>query len=375
MAKTRRTGAVLRAQHGVVASLPNDFFGYFAWPSIAQTAGERLVVAASGLRNDAHCPFGRTVLCDSEDGGQSWSSPRVINDTPLDDREAGLVALGEERLLLTWLSREDQKRAGKQLLSINDRETADRWRAGFARMGPYEVDEFAGAWMRLSEDGGRQWEAPQRLMLAAPHGPIALQTGGLLLLGKYFSSMDSYASGAGAIASMRSTDGGRSWDLGGTVPLMEDTVEAQYSDAHCVELPDGRLLGLLSFRDTSADDESAGYSMLQTRSENRGRQWSVPEPLSLHGGPPHLLRHSLGTLICTYGYRKPPYGQRVMMSVDEGETWDCDYVLRDDGVDAELGFPASVELKDGSVLTVYYQKERNVRDRCSLQWTRWSLPG
>ena len=54
--------------------------------------------------------------------------------------------------------------------------------------------------------------------------------------------METFARGEEAVASMRSTDGGRSWALGGTVPLMPDTVEAQYSDPHCVELPDGTLL-------------------------------------------------------------------------------------------------------------------------------------
>ena len=36
-------------------------------------------------------------------------------------------------------------------------------------------------------------------------------------------------------------------------------------------------------------------------------------------------------------------------------TWDTDntYVLRDDGV-GDLGYPGSVQLPDGSILTVYY---------------------
>ena len=44
--------------------------------------------------------------------------------------------------------------------------------------------------------------------------------------GKYVSFVESFARGEGAVASMRSTDGGRSWALGGTVPLIPNTFEA-----------------------------------------------------------------------------------------------------------------------------------------------------
>ncbi len=43
-----------------------------------------------------------------------------------------------------------------------------------------------------------------------------------------------------------------------------------------------------------------------------------------------------------------------MFSADNGETWDTDHVLFDQGVDDDLGYPASVELCDGTILTVFY---------------------
>ena len=62
-----------------------------------------------------------------------------------------------------------------------------------------------------------------------------------------------------------------------------------------------------------------------------------------------------------------------MLSYDEGESWEAGYVLRDDGPDGDLGYPAGVELPDGSLFTVYYQKVRE-GEPCSLLWTRWVLP-
>ena len=104
MAKSKRTEKALRVQHGVIASFLSDFFGYFGRPTVTLMPSGRLVVVASGFRNDSSCPFGRTVLCHSDDGGQKWTSPRVVNDSPLDDREAGIASLGESQLLLSWFS-------------------------------------------------------------------------------------------------------------------------------------------------------------------------------------------------------------------------------------------------------------------------------
>ena len=67
-------------------------------------------------------------------------------------------------------------------------------------------------------------------------------------------------------------------------------------------------------------------------------------------------------------------GKGVLRSVDGGRSWQAHYILRDDGPDGDLGYPSSVELGDGSILTVYYQKVSSTEEKCSLMWTRWELP-
>ena len=57
-------------------------------------------------------------------------------------------------------------------------------------------------------------------------------------------------------------------------------------------------------------------------------------------------------------------------------SWGTEIVLRDDTKDPDLGFPTSVELEDGSILTVYYQfNERNgVLDKqASIMSTTWRI--
>lgn len=115
------------------------------------------------------------------------------------------------------------------------------------------------------------------------------------------------------------------------------------------------------------------FSIMQTESNDGGQTWTIPSPPGFHGSPPHVIRHSSGALVCVYGYRQSLFGERAMISRDGGQTWIYDYFLRVDGPDGDLGYPSSVELKDGSLFTVYYQKCDSVEKKCSLFWTRWKL--
>ena len=371
----------VQAEHGVVCSLPTDLFGYFGWPSIARMDDGTLVVAASGLRNAHVCPFGRDVLCTSADEGRTWTSPTVAVDLPLDDRDAGILSLGGRRLLLSWFSTDTRQAAVYDLYrEWDDPERVARYRAGFARMTDQAAARWVGSWVRISDDGGETWGQPIRVPVTAPHGPIRLRSGTLLYLGKVFPDGTGHRNGAGPIAAMHSTDDGLTWQPLGRVPLHEGTIEAHYHEPHAVELSDGRLLGMIRLQDMSGHPrlEDMGlvhFSMAQTASADGGRTWTPARPLGFHGSPPHLMLHTSGALVCVYGYRLAPYGQRAMISLDGGETWAYDHILRGDGLDGDLGYPASVELADGSILTVYYQKVRPAGEKCSLLWTRWHLPG
>jgi len=372
----------VRAEHGVICRLETDFFGYFGGPTVARMENGRLLVAASGLRNAHVCPFGRTVICTSTDNGMSWTTPTVINDLPLDDRDAGMIPLDGDRLLVSWFSTDTRLAAVHDHYRESDDEaTVARYAGGFARITDAAAARWVGSWVRTSDDGGDTWSAPIRAPVTAPHGPIRLASGELLYLGKTFlTDTDGHRRGVGAIQAACSADNGRTWTLRGAVPIIPGTSDEQYHEPHVVELPDGRLLGLIRMQNHGDAPrlEERGlvhFSLIQTESADGGRTWTPAQPLGFHGSPPHLMRHATGALVCVYGYRLPPYGQRAMISRDGGQTWEADYVLRDDGPDGDLGYPSSVELADGSILTVYYQKAGSADEKCSLLWTRWELPG
>lgn len=63
----------------------------------------------------------------------------------------------------------------------------------------------------------------------------------------------------------------------------------------------------------------------------------------------------------------------IAFSDDDGATWKHGWILRDNGPDSDLGYPSTVELADGALFSVYYQKVPGDA-KCSLLWSRWTLP-
>ena len=48
-------------------------FRYYAWPSITRLPDGTLAMAASGLRLEHICPFGKGVIAYSRDEGETWT--------------------------------------------------------------------------------------------------------------------------------------------------------------------------------------------------------------------------------------------------------------------------------------------------------------
>lgn len=371
----------LDVEHGVIASFPDDFFGYFGWPTVAKMEDGALVVTASGFRNAHICPFGKTVICTSGDNGATWTPPAVINDFPIDDRDAGVISSGGDTLAVSWFSSDTRLFPSMgEIDEWEDRRKAELYVAGLKRITDTTAQSRSGYWIRVSRNRGESWEPPVRVNLTAPHGPIVLSDGRFLFFGKGdLGELGDTTELQAGIGAMVSSDCCSTWTALGTVPLADGTDARNYYEPHVVQLEGDHLLGLIRVQDSEEDGGLEGlgiesFSMAQTRSRDGGMTWSRAEPLNFHGSPPHLFLHSSGTLVCAYGYRLKPFGERVMLSDDEGERWSYNWILRDDGPDRDLGYPSSVELADGSILTVYYQKIASSEEKCSLLWSRWRLP-
>ena len=376
--------------HGAVLSMPKDPFGYFAWPSIVRQKDGTLCVVASGFRKSHVCPWGRTVITKSKDDGKTWSFPKIINNSPIDDRDAGLVDLGNGRLAVTWFtSNTGQILKGQRKPDGSWPGWLKSYAAVFETWTPEMIERELGSWTRVSEDG-EYWGEVRRAPVTSPHGFIVLKDGSWLYLGKQWENTGKGTALTGRadteICAARSTDEGRTWEMLGSVPRPEYIKANTCHEPHVLELADGALLGVIRVEGAYQVINGANASVLNkaprneydfrtmvTRSNDGGRTWSEMEEIGAKGAPPHLLRHSSGAIVCVFGYRRRPFGQHCMISYDNGKTWSEEYVLRDDSATRDLGYPASVELKDGSIFTIYYQHE-GTSVRSSILWTRWKLP-
>ena len=356
---------------GVVFSNPDLVFGYSAWPSITKAENGDLLAVYSGNRIMHVCPFAKVILQRSKDEGKTWSAQTIAVDTTLDDRDAGVLALPGGKVLVSTFNNTramqedwaDKSRFGPTVLT-------NLVKAYLPTISDEMEEKYYGSLLSISDDNAYSFGAPFKVPVTAPHGPNLMKDGSLIYAGAHFPGKQ--AGSEGQIAVFKSKDY-RNFELLSEIALGADTKDKLYCEPHIIELPNGRLvLHIRAQNDYKAGGERF-FTILQSVSDDGGKTFTTPKLTGADGSPPHLLLHSSGTLVSVYGRRKPPYGIQVMLSRDNAETWDTDYFVWDRGVDGDLGYPASVELSNGDILTVYYAKIFGQK-LCSILWTRWQLP-
>ena len=321
---------------------------YIGWPSIARRSNGELLVVFSGDRDEHVCPWGKTHLVRSADDGESWSPAEVICDTPLDDRDAGIIETAGGTLLLSWIT------------SV-DFEVDARYSDHAAALTPEIRDRWLGSWVRRSENGGRTWGDAIRVASFAPHGPIQLRDGRLLCLGN--------DEGDRNVIAEESADDGRTWSVIGSASHAPEMAHRGLGEPHLVETASGKLVGLFRIGGHNPIDRY----VFQSDSGDGGKTWTPARPTTMLGYPPHVTRLHDDRLLVVFGRRLPPYGERACLSSDAGDTWDAATEREvQTAADADLGYPASVQLADGSIVTIYYQVDWAGEKTC-LMGTRWRL--
>lgn len=354
----------------IICENPLSPFGYFGWPSVTRLPDGALAVVASGFRLRHVCPFGKGVIVYSRDEGQTWTRPAAVIDTPLDDRDCGIVPFGNGRVIMTSFN---NTTAFQRRVNLN--RTGAEKKLIDAQLDFIEesglADRFVGSTYALSEDGGYTFGDVMFAPVTAPHGPGRLNDGTLLYIGRRFSSDDSFDDGTKPYVECWALDSNDKWEKISEIENIYDEHGLLLScEPHCVQLPNGKILVHIRVQ---RGGEHRVFTTCQSESADGGRTFTKPHAVlgTLGGAPSHLLVHSGGTVIAAYGYREAPYGIRVMLSRDGGESWDADWILDADGESGDLGYPATVELKDGSLLTVFYE---NRGGRAVIMQKIWRLP-
>ncbi len=342
---------------------------YHGWPTICQGDGET-IYAASSVRTEHIDIYGAVGFTKSLDGGKTWEDVRIIIDTPLDDRDSGIVYLGDGHLMVTWFTHDASLYREKGgYAAYRERSTAEQLTAVDARLDSLTSEEKTrGSYVAHSYDGGETWGDPIAIPVTTPHSATLMNDGETLVVaGKPWGPA---ANGLdyNRIYIFTSKDGGLTWHQ--LSSLGKPDVDVGFGEAHIIQLMDGSFI-------VGVRCETQGMSIQVARSEN-GVDWTPFTAIrGLVGGPPHFLQLKDGTLVLTYSYRfnNRNSGVRARISYDGGKTWDkTEFILEisDTPNNSDLGYPSSVQLADGSILTAYYQ--RSGKDSyCSVLYTTWKL--
>lgn len=346
-----------------VMSNPYGKHNYFAWPTAARLQNGKIAVAASGYRLRHICPFGKTVVAYSEDDGETYSLPAPVIDTVLDDRDGGIVPFGKSNVIVTSFNNsvEFQRQYAKAYEN-----------AYLDTITPEEEEKALGPSFRISNDNGVTFGEIYKSPVTSPHGPIELPDGRLLWVGRTFNPMDIAEQEVDCIKAYTINADG-SMEYQGEIENVEyEGIKTLSCEPHAIVLDDGTILVHIRVQIYCENAEENIFTIFQSKSKDNGKTWTKPRQiLERQGGaPPHLFKHSSGMLICTYGYRRTPYGIKVMFSEDNGKTWDTDNDLYINYVSDDIGYPSTVELKDGSLLTVFYARTGEDKP-CTIVQQKW----
>jgi len=346
---------------------------YHGWSTVARRANGELWLTWSGGRVSHVCPFGQVVAMTSRDEGETWTWPRVLLDSATDDRDSGVLETAKGTLIastFTSLAYEpyfEKKQIFSELTKGGWQtgelagEEYERWKACHERLNAEERKADLGEWIVRSTDGGAGWSARIPTVVNSPHGPIQLKDGRLLYAGKQLWTDDRKVGVAEA------ADDGLTWKWLAEIPARAgDDATKSYHELHAVEADDGTIVAQIR----NHNKADAGWT-LQTESNDGGKTWTEPHAIC-YGLPSHLLKLRDGRLLMSYGHRRAPFGNQARVSSDHGKSWSKAIVISGDGIGGDLGYPSTVELTDGTLLTVWYESMVNQK-HAVLRQSKWRL--
>ena len=332
---------------------------YGAFPVLTHLPDGRLTVGIPVAPFHDHYAIGDWLVLLSEDEGETWQEtddPTLPDNWPgtspreIYDRFAGVMPDGTYLCAGTvgWgaYPAEQQVEVEAQGLVV--------------RPHPHDKDAIMvgsnKVFVQRSTDKGKTWQRQEWTVPGVEHLTAfprsAWLADGTILVPVYGSDSDAQW----RTYIWRSADGGETWRW---LPMGAYVTGVNGNETSLLEVSPGCVL---------AHTRTEGSYLLETWSDDGGRTWSQPLRTAIWGYPPHLLKLRDGRVLCAFGYRREPMGVRAVLSHDGGVTWDMDNViiLRDDGGTpsefrsdvqsggADVGYPISTQLSDGSILTTYY---------------------
>ena len=369
------------ATQTIVCKKDGETYGYFAWPTVTKLEGDRLIAVSSGFRQAHIDPEGKVAAWFSEDGGKTWSEPIEIADTKLDDRDAGVV-YWNGKIIVSWF-------CASKVYYLNN--NANKYQAWADTIDDDYDTKYMGGNYIISEDGGKTWSEIYSMPdgMFTPHGLIVNPDGGLTSVG--YLKYDKVNKRWGTGIAVRTTTGemdenGFIWSDAIVIADSDTQYSWDFHEPYGIYNDDGVLIVVMRA------DKGLYQCELQP-GESKFSDWH--RIAMVQETPAHMIQHSSGVMIMTYGYRgiyvdangktvsyternkDTTLGIRARLSYDGGLTWTREVVLthglKPADNSSDWGYTSSVELSDGKLLTLFYQRTSG-ETMASIYQIVWSLP-
>lgn len=164
-----------------------------------------------------------------------------------------------------------------------------------------------------------------------------------------------------SVSMLRSDDDGVTWR-----PM--SVISPAHNETTAIHLGAGKWLAACRNETTKTVD-------LFT-SDDDGKRWKYKSALTRPGQlPANFVQLDDGRMVLTFGNRIPgQYGVSVRFSDDEGNTWSDEFSLVNDLTKADCGYPSSVQLNNGKIVTAYYGAGVAGHQRYHMGVVEWTPP-